>query len=497
MSSDTTTGTGTTPTPITGRTWRLAVVLALGGVMAGLDSSIVNVGLATIGDDLGSSLAATQWISSGYLLALAAALPVCGWLSRRLGAGQLWLWSLAAFTAASALCAAAGTVELLIGLRVLQGLAGGVLAATSMTVLAQSAGPAQLGRLMATTSVPAILAPGIGPVLGALLLDRASWPWLFLVNIPVGIVALVVGWRTVPRAPAADRDGAGPLDVRGLLLVTPGLPLLVHAITQAAEHRSLLTPAVAVPLLAGLGLLTVFVRRSLTTTHPLLDLRLLQDRVYRAATLVVLGTGAALFGGLILMPLYFQLLLTRSIVDTGWLLVPFSLGAAATFPVAGRLTDRFGGAGVAVTGLALTVACTLPFALLGAGPDLWLVEVLQVLRGVGLALSGMPVIALALGTVARHQLPDATTQVNVLSRVGGALGSALFVVVLTTRLGDGATTATTLDAFRTTFTWLTAATILALLGAVWLLHETRRTNPHPTPTPAPTPRTPTNKEHHP
>lgn len=490
MTSDAKPGTGTTPAPISGRTWRLAVVLALGGVMAGLDSSIVNVGLATIGHDLGSSLAATQWISSGYLLALAAVLPVCGWLSRRLGAGRLWLWSLAAFTAMSALCALATTVELLIGFRVLQGLAGGVLAATSMTVLAQSAGPAQLGRLMATTSVPAILAPGIGPVLGAVLLARWSWPWLFLVNIPVGVAALVVGLRTVPRASVGDREAAGPLDVRGLLLVTPGLPLLVHAITQAAEGRTLLTPGVAVPLLLGLGLLTGFVRHCLTTAHPLVDLRLMQDRVYRAAAFEVFGNGAALFGGLIVMPLYFQLLLTRNIIDTGWLLVPFSLGAAAAFPVAGRLTDRFGGARVAVVGLALTVLSTLPFALLPAQPDLLLVEALQVLRGVGLALSGMPVVTLALGAVARHQLPDATTQVNILSRVGGALGSALFVVVLTSGLDDGARGAVTLDAFHTTFWWLTAATLVALLGAVWLHHETRRAGARPPQTNS----TPTNEE---
>lgn len=487
MSSETQTGAGRTPVPIAGRTWRLAVVLALGGVMAGLDSSIVNVGLATIGHDLGSSLAATQWISSGYLLALAAVLPVCGWLSRRLGAGQLWLWSLAAFTATSALCALAGTVEQLIGFRVMQGLAGGVLAATSMTALAQSAGPTQLGRLMATTSVPAILAPGIGPVLGAVLLARSSWPWLFLVNIPVGIAALVVGLRTVPRAPAADREAACPLDVRGLLLVTPGLPLLVQALTQAAEHRSLLTPGAGVPLLMGVGLLTAFVHHCLTTAHPLVDLRLLQDRVYRAAAFEVLGNGAALFGGLIVMPLYFQLLLTRNIIDTGWLLVPFSLGAAAAFPVAGRLTDRFGGGRIAVVGLTMTLVSTLPFALLGAQPDLLVVEALQVLRGVGLALSGMPVVALALGTVTRHQLPDATTQINVLSRVGGALGSALFVVVLTSCLDDGATRAATLDAFRTTFIWLSSATVLALLGAGWLLHETRRADPHPAPTLEPTP----------
>ncbi|WNV74303.1 MDR family MFS transporter [Geodermatophilus sp. DSM 44513] len=474
-------------TPISGRIWRLAVVLALGGVMAGLDGSIVNVGLATIRDDLDASLTAIQWVSSGYLLALAAALPVCGWLSRRVGAGRLWLWSLAGFTLASGLCAAAWNVELLIVFRVLQGMAGGLLVPTGMTVLAQAAGASQLGRLMATSSVPAILAPGVGPVLGAVLLAQLSWHWMFLINVPIGLASLAVGVRTVPVRSAGEDEAGQPLDVPALLLVVPGLPLLVYGITHAAETRSLLTAAVAGPLALGLALLAAFTRRCLTSPHPLVDLRLFGDRVYRAASVEVLFNGAALFGGLIVMPLYFQLLLARDIIDTGLLLIAFSVGAAVTFPVAGRLTDRFGGPPVAVAGLLVTAASTLPFAVLPADPDLVLVEALQVIRGIGLALSGMPVVTTALAAVRRHQIPDATTQVNALSRVGGALGSALFIVVLTGQLPTDATGPATLDGFRNTFSWLAAATLGALVGAVWLLHETRRAGTHTTPPP----RTPT------
>jgi len=442
--------------------------------MAGLDGSIVTVGLARIGDDLDASLTAVQWVSGGYLLALAAALPVCGWLSRRVGAGRLWLWSLTGFTLASGLCAAAWNVELLIVFRLLQGIAGGLLVPTSMTVLAQAAGPAQLGRLLATSSVPAILAPGVGPVLGALLLTQLSWHWMFLVNVPIGLVSLAVGVRTVPVGPAQEDEPGRSLDIPALLLVAPGLPLLVFGITQAAETRHLLTPAVAAPLALGLALLTAFAHRCLTSPYPLVDLRLFGDRVYRAASVEVLFNGAALFGGLIVMPLYFQLLLARDILDTGLLLIAFSVGAAVTFPVAGWLTDRFGGPPVAIAGLLVTAASTLPFAVLPADPDLFLVEALQVIRGIGLALSGMPIVSTALATVRRHQIPDATTQVNALSRVGGALGSALFIVVLTRQLPDDAAGPATLDGFQNTFAWLTAATFGALIGALWLLRETRR-----------------------
>ncbi len=160
---------------------------------------------------------------------------------------------------------------------------------------------------------------------------------------------------------------------------------------------------------------------------------------------------------------------------TGLLLTAFSLGAAVTFPIAGWLTDRFGGGIVATAGLGITLVSTVPFAVLPADMNLISVEALQVVRGIGLALSGQPVISAAFATVKSHQLPDATAQINILSRVGGALGSALFVVILTQHLPTDATGAGTADAFRTTFWWLTLAGVAALVAALWLVIEQPRT----------------------
>jgi EmrB/QacA subfamily drug resistance transporter len=463
---------------ISASVWWLATVLAFGAVMSGLDASVVNVGLDTIGRDLDASLVAVQWISSGYLLALAAALPACGWLSRRVGSGRLWLGSLAAFTVASGLCAVAPDVGLLIAFRALQGLAGGLLIPTGMTVLGQVVGPGRMGRVIATSSVPAILAPAVGPVVGAVLIANLSWHWLFLINLPIGVLGLVLGLRTVPRG---DRVKGDRIDLPALLLVAAALPLVIFAITEAAELRTVLDPVVLVSLIAGLVALSVFVRRSLRSATPLLDLRLVNNRVYAAAAFAVFFVGAALFGGLIVMPLYFQIQQERTIVESGLLLMAFSIGAAATFPIAGRLADRYGGGIVTVAGLLVTAVSTVPFALLPADANLFTVETLQVLRGIGLALAGTPTISAAFATVRRDQLPDATSQINILSRVGGALGSAVFVVILTNQIPAGAEGASTADAFHTTFWWLTAAAIAALLGAGWLMREQRRLVPegHP------------------
>ena len=446
----------TTDVAVPAKVWRLAAVIAFGGVMAGLDTSVANVGLEAIARDLRAELGAVQWVSTGFLIALAAALPACGWLSRRFGGGRVWLAALAAFTVASALCAAAQSVEVLIAFRVVQGIAGGLLVPAGMAILGQAAGKARMGRVMSTSAIPAILAPAIGPVVGALLIAHLSWQWMFLINVPIGVVGLVLGLRAVPRG---ERAGGEPLDVLGLVLVGAGLPALIQGVTGGST----------VALTAGVAALVAFVVRSLRRPAPLLDLRLFRVGGYAAAGFVVMVNGAALFGGMIVMPLYFQLLRGEGIVGTGLLLMAFSLGAAAMFPVAGRLTDRYGGGVVTVTGLVVTIVTTVPLALLPADVPLLAVEVLQVLRGAGLALAGMPAAASAFAMVERHQIPDATAQMNILNRVGGALGGVAFVAVLTAHLDAGPDAA-----FRTTFWWLAAAAAGGLAGAAWLAVAQRR-----------------------
>lgn len=455
--------------------WGIAAVITFGGFASGLDTSLVNVGLNIIGRDLSASLASTQWITSAYLLALASALPLAGWLSRRIGSGRLWIASLGLFTIASGLCALAPSIGWLVGCRVLQGAAGGLLVSAGITILAEVAGPARMGRILAITGVPTVLAPALGPTIAALLLAQLSWPWLFVINLPIGVVGVALGLRFIPRG---EHSASTPLDLPGFLLVASGLPLLTYGITEAGHRQTLTAMAVLLPLLAGVLALALFVRRCLGREFPLLDPRLFTNRVYAAAAAQMTFGGAALFGGQIVMPLYFQLQRHAPIVATGLLLLPFGLGAAATFPLAGRLTDRYGGGRVAATGLAITTLVTIPMALLGSNTSLVTVDALQLLRGIGLALCGAPVMAAAMAAVSRHQLADASATISILSRVGGALGSALFVVILTNNLtptaSDAATTVVTTAAFHTTFWWLAAAGIAALAGAGWLVAEQHR-----------------------
>lgn len=456
----------TSTTPIPWVVWRLSGVIVFGAFMSGLDGSVVSVALATLSQDLDADLAATQWVANGYLLALAGSLPACAWASRRFGAGTVWLVSLAAFTLASGLCALATSVEALIGLRVLQGLAAGLLIPAGQTVLGQAVGPDRLGRVMATLGVAVTLAPVLGPVVGGIVLHLAPWPWLFLINLPIGAAGLLLGWHYVPRGSTA---AAGRLDVTGLVLVSIGLPLLVYALTAWSERRNLVLLPVGLPLAAGVVLLTAFVFHTRKVPAPVLQLRLFRQLRFTAAVTVAGLAGASLFGAALLLPLYFQLGQSRDVLATGLLLISSGVGTAMVLPWAGRLTDRYGGGPVAVVGAAVLLATTLPFAVLPLDARAWTVQLLLALRGMATALAVVPATTEAYRAVDPDDLPDAATHVNIVQRVSGALSGAVFAVIVATQLSDDPALA-----LHTAFWWLAGTCAAGLAAAVWLAAVTRR-----------------------
>jgi EmrB/QacA subfamily drug resistance transporter len=435
--------------------WRLCWVIVFGAFAAHLDGSLVNIGLDTIGRDLHAGLAAVQWVASGYLLALAVSLPLTGWLSRRVGAGRLWLAALTAFTIASVLCAAAPTIELLIGLRIVQGLAGGLLLPAGQTVLGKTVGPARLGRVMATTGIVVSLGPALGPVIGGLMLDAVSWRWLFAINLPIGLVGLLLGLRYVPRG---EPEPPRPLDWSGLLLISAGLPLTVYGITEFGP---------TLPI--GLVLLAAFVIVALRRRHPLLDLRLYRNRVYVAASFASATTGMLMFGTALIFPLYFQIAYGDGVLETGLRLLTLGGGTAVCLPLVGRLIDRFGGGVVSLFGCTWVLVLSLPFAFLGTKLDPLLVLGLLVLLGASLAFAVVPTSTAAYKTVRPDQLPDATTQVNIVMRIGGALGAALFAVTLARGLSAGPD-----SAFRSAFWVMVLAAVVAVASASWVWWELRR-----------------------
>ncbi len=452
--------------------WVVAGVVILGMIMSILDTTIVNVALDTLGRDLHSPIAQIQWVITGYLLSLAAVIPVTGWAARRFGARQVYLTSLVLFTVGSALCAVSNTTTTLVLCRVLQGAGGGMIMPVAQLIMAQVAGPRRMGRVMGVVSMPAMLAPILGPVAGGLILAHLHWSWIFLVNVPIGLVAFVLGWRLVPHT---DSGEAGRLDVLGLALLSGASTAVVYGLSELGLGSSVGSPKVVLPTLAGVLLAAIFCWHALRVERPLLDVRLYANRVFAGASFTTFGVGAALFGAMILVPLYYQQVRGESVINTGLLCGPQGIGALVAMPIAGRLTERFGGGRIALIGVSLLSLSTVPFVFIGPSTSIVAISLVLVVRGVSIGMSFMPAMTAAFTSMRPDQLSDATPQINVLMRIGGAIGTAILAVVLQ-RAGassHSATPASLASAFQDAYWAALGIALLSLIPCLMLLRAER------------------------
>ena len=463
---------------------RLALVVVLGSIMSILDTTIVNVAIPTFSRDFRAPLSTVQWVSTGYLLALAMTIPLTGWAVERFGSKRMWIASLALFLAGSALSGAAWSIQSLIVFRILQGIGGGMIMPIGQSIMATAAGPQRMGRVMSLLGVPMLLGPVLGPVIGGLIVDSVSWRWIFYVNIPIGLVAIALAVKILPGHERTDR--LFKLDVLGLGLLSPGLGLFVYGLSQAGQGSA---ASVFVPAGLGVALVAAFVLHALTTkVTPLIDVVLFKDRQFSAAAVTTFCFGAALFGGMFLLPIYYQVVRGQSALTAGLLMAPQGIGAALVMPLAGRFTDRYGAGRVVPVGLAVAALGTVAYTQLGAHTSFAFLAVSLLVRGIGFGFVMMPAISAAYQTLAAPQVPRASTAINIVQRIGGSIGTALVAVVLEHQISvqvhgltGGLSAASTAPAaivakvaqplataFGTTFWWVLGLTVLALVPALLL-----------------------------
>jgi EmrB/QacA subfamily drug resistance transporter len=335
-------------------------VIMIGASLSFLDSTIVNVALRALSADLHATLGDVQWVVTAYLLPLAAVIPVTGWAARRAGAARIYVAALVVFTIGSGLCALSRSAGALIACRVLQGLGGGAILPAGTMIWTSQASKAQMARVMSLIGIPVVLAPMLGPTLGGLLIQGPGWQAIFWINVPLGILGVALALRLLPRAPGAD---AGPLDVPGLILSAGGTAGVTYGLAGISTAAG---PGTAATLAAGVLLLIAYVLRALRIERPLLDVRLYASRAFTAASVTMFSLGAAMFGGMILMPLYFQIVRGEDVILTGLLLAPAGLGALLANRLAVPMTERLGAGATALAGGLIGVISTVPFVFLSA-----------------------------------------------------------------------------------------------------------------------------------
>ena len=452
---------------------RVAIVIILGAIMSVLDTTIVNVALHDLSRDLHASLGGIQWVITGYLLSLAAVIPITGWAVRRFSARRLYLIALVVFTAGSGLCALATSSGELIAFRIIQGVGGGMLTPIGQMILVKAAGPRNMAKVMSVIGVPIVLAPVFGPTLGGLLLQSVGWQWIFLINVPIGALALTLALRLLPHDESGSTQ-AGRLDVVGLVLAAAGVVGITYGLSESETAGSLIAPSVLLPCLAGLVLLALFVIRSRRIERPLLDLSLFANPAFRAASIVTFCLGAALFGAMILMPLYFQTVRGEDAISTGLLLIPQGIGGGLGMVLSGRLTQRIGAGRTSLLGGVILAVGTIPFVLVTATTPFGLIGGAMLVRGLGVGLAIMPAMTAAFSVLSREQVNDASPQLTVLQRVGGSLGTAIIAVVLEGQTRHVHTAAAAAAGFGHTYWWVMGATLIGLLPTLLLARIEKR-----------------------
>jgi EmrB/QacA subfamily drug resistance transporter len=441
------------------KVWKIIGVVLLGPLMAQMDSTIVNVSLSSIKESLHATIASAQWIISGYLLALALMLPLNGWLVDRLGAKRLYIWCFSLFTLTSALCGVAHTMDQLIGARLLQGAAGGLLAPLTQMMIARVAGR-HMARVIGYAATPILLAPTFGPIVAGAILKYAHWPWLFFVNLPIGLLAVTLAIFLLPQDDASAQRR--PFDMLGFIFISPGLACFLYGIEQTTHHQG------NGFLILGLLLLAAFVwhaRRK--KTRALIDLELFKNRIFTIAAITQFLSNGVMYSGQFLVPLYLTIGCGMSPEKIGWMLAPMGIGMMCIYPLMGSITDKFGCRAVSVGGAVLNILGTLPFLWMvhGQASIPWIVVSLLA-RGMGQGATGIPTIAAAYASVPKESLGLATTAINIVQRLGGPIATTVIaLVVASSTVGITSTGASSSEDFFIPFVALIALQVVGLVSA--------------------------------
>lgn len=413
--------------------FKIAGVVVLGAIMAILDMTVVSVALPTFQTVFETSYAIAAWTMTGYTLALATVIPLTGWAADRFGTKRLYILALVLFILGSVLCSFAWDIQSLIAFRVIQGLGGGMLMPLGMTIMTHAAGPHRVGRVMAVLGVPMLLGPISGPILGGWLIEAASWHWIFLINVPIGIVALAAAFILLPND---DPTPSESFDFIGMLLLSPGLALFLFGVSSIPEMGTIASARVLVSAAIGLALVIAFVFHALQAKHPLIDLHLFRNRTLTIAVISSTLFAIAFFGAGLLFPSYFLQVRGETTLTAGLLLAPQGLGAMLTMPVSGKLVDKIGPGKVVLVGITLIALAMAVFTQVGSDTSYVLLLGSLFVMGLGMGATMMPLMTAALQTLTHAEVARGSTLMNIVQQIAGSIGTATMSVVLTNMIKD-------------------------------------------------------------
>jgi len=412
-----------------------AMIIILGALPPMLDSTIVNVAIGGLARQFGTDLAVMQWAVTGYVLAMGIAVPFSGWLMQRFDGKRVYMAAVGVFLVGSLLSGLAWGVSSLIAFRFLQGFAAGILMPLLSTIAVRLAGDGNLGKLMSLVAIPAVFAPIVGPVVGGLIMQYLPWQWLFLINLPIGVVALVCLHYKMPRF--APTDPSAKLDWLGVMLLSALSGGLIFGITQVVRNGGHFVGIAA--LLIGASALVGYAAHAVRRRgRVLVPPDLFRSKNFTAAFISLFLAGFATNGPMLLLPMFFQNVRELSVITSALWLIPQGLGMLITRPMIGKLVDSIGARFVVLPSIAVTLLGTLPFVFFDAHTSPWLVWLTLLLRGAGVGGFTVPLMADCFTGLKQQQIPVASVATRIIQNVGSAFGSAVLATVVTTVLAGQA-----------------------------------------------------------
>ncbi|MGO2638502.1 MAG: MDR family MFS transporter [Enterococcus viikkiensis] len=449
-----------------------AWAIALGAIAPMLDSTMVNIAIDQLTKNFHTTLTIIQWAITGYVLALAIAVPIASWLMDHFDGKKIFIAAVILFGFTSILAGISWNVTSFIVFRLLQGFSAGIITPLMSTLLVKTAGPENIGRVMAIVSTPMIFGPILGPVLGGFIVQTASWRWIFFINVFIVLIAAPLMLRTLPSFIPFNRESK--LDIFGILDLSVMSAALIYGITKAADHATFNNSESLIWTGVGLLLLVTYIFYDYYRGHQtVLPLTIFSHRSFRASSIGLFLANIAIMGPMLILPLFFQNFRHFSAMATAIALIPQGFGMLVTRPLIGKLIDQLGAKYVVIVSLIISLIGTIPLVFITNQTSMVWIALILFIRGTSFGGINLPLTSDTYTGLADEELPDAGVGINIIENLGSSFGSAMIATVVAAVLqGAQPTIAHELSAYHAGFLVSVIVLVLIFLPSLFLTNKT-------------------------
>ncbi len=412
--------------------WLVAITVMLPTLIEIIDTSVVNVSLDHIRGSLSAGIDEATWAITAYLVSNAIIIPITGWLSRLFGRKNYLLASIGMFTASSLLCGSAWSLRSLIIFRIIQGIGGGALQPLSQSILLEVFPPSQHGMAMALFGIGIMFGPIIGPLLGGWITDNWSWRWIFYINVPIGVVSILLTLLIIKDPPYMKRIKM-KIDYWGLIFLSVGLGSLQFVLDKGEREGWFSSPVIVVFSIISVVGLILFIIQEVFSDHPIVHLNLFRDRTFTMGNILMFFAFFNLFGSIVLLPIFLQTLMGYTSFLAGLVLGPGGVATMIALPIAGRLVNRYNPKGILIVGIIISAMSTYMMSLFNLQIDFWTAVWPRVVLGIGMGFLFIPLTTLTLSHIPKEKMTEATAMYNLLRNIGGSVGVAFVTTILARR----------------------------------------------------------------